>query len=51
MLNCRNSLLWLGMNSTFAQILGKFKINAKETEVKLQPFAQPTDLPKTGKVL
>ena len=50
------------MNSTFAQILGKLKNNKiyknlknfenlKEKKVKIQPCAQPTDLPKTGQVL
>ena len=52
----------MGMNSTFAQILGKLKNNKmsenlknfenlKEKKVKIQPCAQPTDLPKTGQVL
>ena len=50
------------MNITFAQILEKFKNNKmsenlknfenlKEKKVKIQPCAQPTDLPKTGQVL
>jgi hypothetical protein len=50
------------MNSTFAQILGKLKKNKmsenlknfenlKEKKVKIQPFAQPTDLPQTGQML
>ena len=50
------------MNSTFAQILGKLKNkkmsknlknfeNLKEKKVKIEPCAQPTDLPKTVQVL
>jgi hypothetical protein len=52
----------VGMNSTFAQILGKLRNNKmsenlknfenlKEKKSKIQPCAQPTDLPKTGQVL
>ena len=50
------------MNSIFAQILGKVENNKlsenvknfenlKEKKVKIQPCAQPTDLPKTGQML
>ena len=57
-----NIIKLIGMNSTFAQILGKLKKNKmsenlknfenlKEKKVKIQPCAQPTDLPKTGQVL
>ena len=57
-----NIIRWLGMNSTFAQILGKLKKNKmsenlknfenlKEKKVKIQPCAQLTDFPKTGQVL
>ena len=57
-----NIIRLTGMNSTFAQILGKLKNNKisenlknfenlKEKKVKIQPCAQPTDLPKTGQVL
>ena len=42
-----NIIRLIGMNSTFAQILGKFE----RKNVKIQPCAQPTDLPKTGQVL
>ena len=57
-----NIIELIGMNSTFAQILGKLKNNKisenlknfenlKEKKVKIQPCVQPTDLPKTGQVL
>ena len=57
-----NIIKLIVMNSTFAQILGKLKNNKMsenlknfenltEKRVKIQPCAQPTDLPKTGKVL
>jgi hypothetical protein len=51
-----NIIKLIGMNSTFAQILGKLIINKmsenlKEKKVKIQPCAQPTDLPKTGQML
>ena len=57
-----NIIRLIGMNSTFAQILGKLiknKMsenlknfeNLKEKKVKIQPCAQPTDLPKTVQVL
>ena len=57
-----NIIRLIGMNSTFAQILGKLiknKMsenlknfeNLKEKKVKIQPCAQPTDLPKTGQML
>ena len=57
-----NIIKLIGMNSTFAQILGKLKNNKisknlknfenlKEKKIKIQPCAQPTDLPKTGQVL
>jgi hypothetical protein len=57
-----NIIRLIGMNSTFAQILGKLiknKMsenlknfeNLKEKKVKIQPCAHPTDLPKTGQML
>ena len=51
-----NIIKLIGMNSTFAQMLGKFKKNnmsenLKEKKIKIHPCAQPTDLPKTGQVL
>jgi peroxiredoxin family protein len=57
-----NTIKLIGMNSTFAQILGKLMKNKmsenlknfenfKEKKVKIQPCAQPTDLPKTGQML
>ena len=57
-----NIIKLIGINSTFAQILGKLKNNKMsenlknfenltEKRVKIQPCAQPTDLPKTGQVL
>ena len=57
-----NIIKLIGMNSTFAQIMGKLRNNKiyknlknfenlKEKKVKIQPCAQPTDLPKTGQVL
>ena len=57
-----NIIKLIGMNSTFTQILGKLIKNKmsenlknfesfKEEKVKIPPCAQPTDLPKTGKVL
>ena len=57
-----NIIKLIGMNSTFAQILEKLiknKMsenlknfeNLKEKKVKIQPCAQPTDLPKTGQML
>ena len=57
-----NILKLIGMNSTFPQILGKLKIDKmsenlknfedlKEKNVKIQPCALATDLPKTGQVL
>jgi hypothetical protein len=57
-----NIIKLIGMNSTFAQILGKLKNNKMsenlknfenltEKRVKIQPCTQPTDLPKTGQVL
>jgi hypothetical protein len=57
-----NIIELIGMNSTFAQILRKLKNNKlsenwknlenlKEKKIKIQPCAQPTDLPKTGQVL
>ena len=42
-----NVIKLIGMNSILAQILGKFE----RKNVKIQPCAQPTDLPKTGQVL
>jgi hypothetical protein len=57
-----NIIKLIGMNSTFAQILRKLRNNKlsenlknlenlKEKKIKIQPCAQPTDLPKTGQVL
>ena len=57
-----NVIKLIEINSTFAQILGKLMKNKmsenlknfenfKEKKVKIQPCAQPTDLPKTGQVL
>ena len=57
-----NIIELIGMNSIFAQILGKLRNNKMsenlknfenltEKRVKIQPCAQPTDLPKTGQVL
>jgi peroxiredoxin family protein len=57
-----NIIKLIGMNSTFAQILGKLMKNKmseylknfenlKEKKVKIQPCAQSTDLPKTGQML
>ena len=57
-----NIIKLIGRNSTFPQILGKLKNNKMsgnlknfenltEKRVKIQPCAQPTDLPKTSKVL
>jgi hypothetical protein len=57
-----NIIKLIRMNSTLAQILGKLKNNKMsknlknlenltEKRAKIQPCAQPTDLPKTGQVL
>ena len=57
-----NIIKLIGMISTFAQILGKFKKyimsenlknfeSLQEIKIKIQPCAQPTDLPKTDQVL
>ena len=57
-----NIIKLIGMNSTFTQILGKLKNNKMsenlknfenltEKRFKIQPCAQPTDLPKTGQML
>ena len=51
-----NIIKLIGMNSTFAQMLGKLKKIIclkilKKKKVKIHPCAQPTDLPKTGQVL
>ena len=57
-----NIIKLIGINSIFAQILGKFKKNKmsknlknfenlKEKKVKIEPCAQTTDLPKTVQVL
>jgi hypothetical protein len=47
-----NIIKLIGISYTFAQILGKkISENLKEEKVKIQPCAQPTDLPKTGQVL
>ena len=57
-----NIIKLIGINSIFAQILGKFKKNKmsknlknfenlKEKKVKIEPCAQPTDLPTTGQML
>ena len=57
-----NIIKLIGMNSTFAQILGKLKNNKmsknlknfenlKGKKVKIEPCVQPTDLPKTVQVL
>ena len=55
-----NTIKVIEIDSTFAQILEELKINKisenlknfdlKENKVKIQPCAQPTDLPKTDQV-
>ena len=55
-----NVIKLIEINSTFAQIVGKLKNNKisenlknfenlKEKRVKIQPCAQPTDLPKLAR--